>query len=92
MKSTKTLLSIIVSAAVLALAGCASTPQDQQNAPSKSDKQENASMTKEHILSHPDVKGHPPVVFAKNLEEVRQAGLRSLTFVGCKLKTCLGSA
>ena len=47
----------------------------------------NGSMTKEQVLLHPDVKGHPPVVFAKNQEEVRQAGLRALTFVGCKIKT-----
>ncbi len=87
MKSKHILLSFVASIAVLVFAGCASTPQEGQNAPSKSDKQESALTTKEQILSHPDVKGHPPVVFAKNLEEVRQAGLRSLTFVGCKLKT-----
>jgi hypothetical protein len=42
-------------------------------------------MTKERILMQADVKGKPPVVFARNLEDVRQAALRALTFVGCKV-------
>jgi hypothetical protein len=87
MKTKSILLFVAAATTVLMFAGCASTPQDQQNEPSKADKRDNASMTKEEILSHPDVKGHPPVVFAKNLDEVRQAGLRALTFVGCKVKT-----
>ena len=44
-------------------------------------------MTKEDILLQPDVKGKPPVVFQKGHEDVRQAGLRALVFVGCEIKT-----
>lgn len=73
-----TLSSIATLTALLILAGCASAPPE---------KQESVSMTKEQILSRPDVKGRPPVVFAKNIDEVRQAGLRALTFVGCEIKT-----
>ena len=44
-------------------------------------------LTKEQILLEPDVKAKDPVVFQKGLEEVRQAGLRSLVAVGCEIKT-----
>lgn len=42
-------------------------------------------MSKEQILEQEDVKGKTPTVFACPVEKVREAGLRSLTFVGCKV-------
>jgi hypothetical protein len=84
---TKSLFTAALAVSCIWLSGCASTPSEQQAGQAQSVQPTSGGMTKEQILSHPDVKGHPPVVFAKNLEEVRQAGLRSLTFVGCKLKT-----
>ncbi len=44
-------------------------------------------MTPEQILQQEDVKKKQPVVFDKSVEEVRTAGLRALTFVGCEIKT-----
>jgi hypothetical protein len=55
------------------LSGCASQPAHK------------TPLTKEQILLQSDVKNKPPVVFQKGLEEVRAAGLRALTFVGCKV-------
>lgn len=43
-------------------------------------------MTVEQILNHEDVKGKSPTVFNQPLEKVREAGIRSLTFVGCEIK------
>jgi hypothetical protein len=59
----------------LLIAGCGSVPKHPD------------TMTKEDILLQPDVKGKPPVVFQKGHEDVRQAGLRALVFVGCEIKT-----
>lgn len=71
---TKTLLALFAACSSLAfLPGCASTPHEKP------------SLTKEQILLQPDVKDHAPTVFAKNVEEVRLAGLRALTFVGCEI-------
>lgn len=81
MQLKKSIQSVVSGILVISLAGCASAPQEKQ------EKQAKGSMTKEEILLRPDVKGHPPVVFAKNLDDVRQAGLRALTFVGCEIKT-----
>lgn len=44
-------------------------------------------MTKEQVLQQEDVKKKQPTVFNNGAEEVRQAGLRALTFVGCEVKT-----
>lgn len=57
------------------MTGCGSVPKHPD------------TMTKEDVLLQPDVKGKPPVVFQKGHEEVRQAGLRALVFVGCEIKT-----
>ncbi|MGA2279066.1 MAG: hypothetical protein ABSG80_02040 [Verrucomicrobiota bacterium] len=72
----KTLVSIAgLAAGLVLLAGCASTPNHA------------TPLSKEQILLQPDVKDKPPVIFQKGLEEVRLAGLRALTFVGCEVKT-----
>ncbi len=77
LNNSKIVASLIsVSAILMVLAGCASSPPNKRN----------TSLSKEQILQQSDVKGHPPVVFSKNLDEVRQAGLRALTFVGCEIK------
>jgi hypothetical protein len=80
-------ITAVLAASCNWFSGCASAPKDQQNEASQTATQENASLTKEAVLSQPDVKGHPPVVFAKNVGEVQQAGVRALTFVGCEIKT-----
>jgi len=67
-------MTLLAAGAVL-LVGCASTPNNA------------STLSKEDILRQPDVKGKPPTVFPKQLDEVRQAGLRALTFVGCEVKT-----
>jgi hypothetical protein len=60
--------------ALLFVVGCASTPK------------EGTEMTKEQILEQPDVKKKPALVFQKSMEEVRPAGVRALTMVGCEMK------
>jgi hypothetical protein len=62
-----------LAAALVLVAGCASTPHHA------------TPLTQEQILQQPDVKDKPPVIFHKGLEEVRRAGVRALNFVGCKL-------
>ncbi len=69
-QSTLTLVG--ASLGILLLAGCASTPK--------------TSFSKEQILQQEDVKGKKPIVYANGLEQVRQAGLRALVFVGCEVK------
>ena len=71
--NTPTVL-VALSAFAILLAGCASTPKQP------------TEMTKEQILQQEDVKKKQPTVFNKNIEEVRQAGSRALTFVGCEIK------
>lgn len=76
MNNLKTILATgVLAASCLWISGCASGPSGK------------TSMTKEEILMHPDVKNRPPQVYAKNVDEVRQAGLRALTFIGCEIKT-----
>ncbi len=75
-----TAAAVLVSSCVW-LSGCASTPPSGNQEISR-----DGSMTKEKILTQGDVKGHTPVVFAKSQDEVRQAAMRALTFVGCKIK------
>lgn len=71
----KTVMAFAVACACVLLGpGCASTPK-------------NLELSKEQILQQEDVKKKAPLVFNKGVEEVRQAGLRALTFVGCELKT-----
>jgi hypothetical protein len=74
--NSKTIVSFLAASIMTTLmfSGCGSVPSNK------------VQLTKEEILSQPDVKDHPPVVFDKNLDEVRQAGLRALTFVGCEIK------
>jgi len=74
--NSKTIVSFLAASVttMLMFSGCGSVPSDK------------VTLTKEEILLQPDVKGHPPVVFAKNLDEVRQAALRALNFVGCEVK------
>jgi hypothetical protein len=73
---TKRLFTIIaLSTGIALLSGCGTTINHS------------TPLTKEQILLEPDVKGKDPVVFQKGLEEVRQAGLRSLVAVGCEVKT-----
>jgi len=64
------------------LSGCASSP-----APEKQATPGNGSMTREQVLLQDDVKGKTPTVFNQGVDEVRKAALRSLTFVGCEIKT-----
>jgi hypothetical protein len=75
MKLLSSLAVAAAAAGIIFLAGCASTSKHE------------TSLTKEEILRQPDVKGKEPTVFPKGLEEVRQAGSRALTFVGCEVKT-----
>lgn len=42
--------------------------------------------TEESVLAHEDVKKGTPVVFSAPIDRVREAGLRALTFVGCKIE------
>ena len=74
MKSNSAVAILAASVGIALFSGCASTPK------------QTTAFTKEQILQQEDVKKKTPVIYAKPLEEVRQAGLRSLTFVGCELQ------
>jgi hypothetical protein len=86
MSKNLTILSTMAAAALL-LAGCASAPKDQPSTQDQSGQVSSGGLTKEQILTQSDVKGHTPVVFPNSVDQVRQAGLRALTFVGCEVKT-----
>lgn len=74
MKTNRLLAAAAGLLAIALVAGCASTPK------------KGVTLTKEQILQQDDVKKKKPLVFNKGLEEVRQAGMRALVFVGCKVK------
>jgi hypothetical protein len=65
---------LMASFGMLLITGCASTTKHA------------TPLTKEQILEQPDVKKKAPVVFKKGVDDVRQAGVRALTFVGCEVK------
>jgi hypothetical protein len=75
-----------MSAALLLLAGCSSAPKNQASSQESVGQVSSGGLTKEEILTQSDVKGHTPVVFPKGVEQVRQVGVRALTFVGCEIK------
>jgi hypothetical protein len=75
MKISNLLPIIVFSTGIALVSGCGTTINHA------------TPLTKEQILLEPDVKSKEPVVFPKALEEVRQAGLRSLVAVGCEVKT-----
>ena len=79
-------LCLILAAASL-LAGCASTPKDTDPAKAAMVPPEKWKFkTADDVLKDADVKGKPPEVFQKPIEEVRAAALRALSFVGCHIK------
>src|SRR5690349_6597527 len=85
MRKTSVILPTM-SAALLLLASCASAPKNQASSQDPVGQVSGVGLTKEEILIQSDVKGYTPVVFPKGVEQVRQVGVRALTFVGCEIK------
>lgn len=89
----RSVLRYVLGLAVLSMwvLGCSSTPKKSNHsgsadAGSSQTISKAEGLTQQTLLSHEDVKGKEPVVFAQPIEQVRQAALRALTFVGCEVK------
>ena len=86
-KNITVLTSTIIISSLLLFSGCASNPQSKSETGAAPQESNSSSvLAKEQILLQSDTKGRTPVIFTNGIDQVRQAGLRSLTFVGCDIK------
>ena len=70
---------------VFGVVGCASTSQSGAGGSMAKPKKAQFGDTEESVAKDEDVKKKTPMVYAQPIETVREAGLRALTFVGCKI-------
>ena len=84
MKTNRIIVIAVISVSLLCAAGCSTSSGSSKTtaATGSSD-----AMSPEKVLSHEDVAGKAPAaVYQAPIAKVREAGIRALTFVGCKMK------
>jgi len=84
MKTRRNIVIAAISVSLLCVGGCSTSSGSAKTtaATGSSD-----AMSPEKVLSHEDVAGKAPAaVYQAPIAKVREAGIRALTFVGCKMK------